>query len=322
MVLHTPKGQINYPCFLPVTTFGKKFHLDEVVRPYISRFAPAIMVSHFYAQGISTQKLPVFIDSGGFASLFKDSKIYHLPDGTHGIQTREESHITPESVLDFQEKNADIAASLDFIIPPEMNPEDGRTLQNWSVENAIWALHQKKRNSLKLFASIHAWDRQSMYDILQKLLPLPFDGFALGGMVPRIRTPKIIFELVTAFRELETKRPLHLFGIGLPRLVKALFDYGVSSVDSSNYVRQAASKRYLLPEKGEYVLLDERIDPVTLCPCRICQQFSIDYLALEGELNNLALALHNLSSTITYLETGDTNGTRRSDLYPTQQAQG
>jgi tRNA-guanine family transglycosylase len=96
-----------------------------------------------------------------------------------------------------------------------------------------------------------------MLRILDSLLPLPFHGFALGGMVARIRKPKTIFELVKAFREVEPQRPLHLFGVGVPRLVKALFEYGVSSVDSSNYVQHSANKRYLLPTTGQYVEIDE-----------------------------------------------------------------
>jgi tRNA-guanine family transglycosylase len=306
--LKTSKGNIQYPCFLPVTTFGNRFPLDTMVRPYINRLSPVIMVSHFYAQEMIPLNLPIFIDSGGFASLFKGSEICHCSNGSHGIRTREDSNITPESVLAFQEEKADIAATLDFIIGPNVSSEEAKTLQQWTVENAIWAIETRNRDSMKLFASIQAWDRKSMIQILEKLLTFPFDGFALGGMVPRIRTPRVIFELVKAFRELEPHRPLHIFGIGSPRLVKALFDYGVSSVDSSNYVRNAASKRYLLPGKGEYVNIDETLEPAELCPCRACQQFSMGYLALEGELNNMALALHNLTATMSFLKIGGIDG--------------
>lgn len=307
-VLQTSKGDIQYPCFMPVTTFGGKFPLDEIVRPYLIRFTQALMVSHFYAQKMTQQKLPVFIDSGGFASLFKGSRVLHLPDGTYGIQSRDETLITPESVLKFQEKHADIAATLDFIITPDTAAEDGIQFQDWTIANAKWALRHKKRKDLKLFAALQAWDRASMHRILETLRPLPFDGFALGGMVPRIRKAKTIFELVAAFRELEPQRPLHLFGIGSPRLVKSLYDYGVSSVDSSNYTQQAASKRYLLPSKGQYVQIDESLDPIKTCSCNICQQFSRNYLLLEGELNNMALALHNLLATFSYLQIGKHNG--------------
>lgn len=303
-LMKTTKGEIKFPAYFPVTTFGGKFPLDEVVRPYLQRFAEAVMVSHFYAEKIIPQHLPVFIDSGGFASLFKESRMIDLADGTYGIQSRDGTLITPKSVLEFQERHADIAATLDFIISPENSVEDGRRLQNWTIANAKWALANRKQKKMKIFASLQAWDQESMHRILDALLHLPFDGFALGGMVPRIRKPKAIFELVTAFREMEPRRPLHLFGIGAPRLVKALSEYGISSVDSSNFVQQAASKRYLLPSTGQYVQMDSNFDPADNCPCKVCQQFSRAYLALEGELNTMALALHNLAATFSYLQVG------------------
>lgn len=306
--LETSKGTVQYPAFFPVTTFGGKFPLDEIARPYLKRFTQAIMVSHFYAQNIKEQHLPVFIDSGGFASIFKDSKIIHLEDGTYGIESRDGTQITPASVLSFQEKHAEIGATLDFIIPPDSSIEDCKRLQDRTIANAKWAISISQRKKMKLFASVHAWDRKSMHRILESLLPLPFDGFALGGMIPRIRKPKTIFELVTAFRELEPNRPLHLFGVGVPPLVKALFEYGVNSVDSSNYVQQAATKRYLLPSKGQYVQMDEHVDPAETCPCSVCQYFTRSYLLLEGELNNMALALHNLAATFSYLKIGSNHG--------------
>ena len=314
-VLKTAKGPVPLPAFFPVTTFGAKFPLDEVVRPHLARFAHAIMVSRFYADKLHPQHLPVFIDSGGFASLFKGSKPLHFSNGTHGIQTRDGSIITPESVLTFQEQYAEIAATLDFIVSPGTAVEEGRSLQDWTIANAMWALAHRKRDDLKLFASLQAWNADSMRGILDRLLPLPFDGFALGGMVPRVRKPKVIFELIAVFREMEPQRPLHVFGVGSPSLVKALFKHGVSSVDSSNFVRQAASKRYLLPDSGQYVTITGDLNPAYVCSCGVCSQFSRDYLALEGELNNMALALHNLAATFNYLEIGADYGTKPQHLH-------
>ena len=132
------------------------------------------MVSHFYAEKITPQHLPVFIDSGGFASLFKDSRIFDLADGTYGIQTRDGTLITPTSVLNFQEKHADIAATLDFIISPETSVEDGKFIQDRTIANAKWALANRKQKKMKLFASIHAWDGESMHRILESLITPSF----------------------------------------------------------------------------------------------------------------------------------------------------
>ena len=119
-------------------------------------------------------------------------------------------------------------------------------------------------------------------------------------MVPRLKQPETIFDIVSGIRRVDDRRPLHVFGIGTPTLAKALFDHGVDSVDSSSFVRSAVSKRYLHPSFGKYVDLCEIAAPRDVCPCRICQTFNGDYLGLEGELNNMALALHNLAASITY----------------------
>jgi hypothetical protein len=34
--LATSHGEITFPCFMPVTTFGYKCQLDEVLRPYLT----------------------------------------------------------------------------------------------------------------------------------------------------------------------------------------------------------------------------------------------------------------------------------------------
>lgn len=73
-----------------------------------------------------------------------------------------------------------------------------------------------------------------------------------------------------------------------------LFDAGVSSTDSSTYVRQAISGRYLDPESGKFKSIDEIQRPGDLCACAVCRTFDQEYLALEGSLNRMALALHNL----------------------------
>jgi helicase len=68
-----------------------------------------------------------------------------------------------------------------------------------------------------------------------------FDGFAIGGLVPRAQDSELIVSIVEAVRTVTEERPLHVFGLGKPDLLPALYDAGVTSVDSSSYVQYAAS---------------------------------------------------------------------------------
>ena len=298
--LQTETGNLQFPAFLPVTTFGGKFPLDEILRPHLARFSVSVMVSHHYGQKMKTPACPItFIDSGGFASLFQSST-FEERDGRFCIRTGEESLLDPLDVLAFQTKHAQIGATLDFIIPPDLAADQAKQRQEWTLRNAVWAI-QNLESDLRVFGSIQAWDFDSAARLASQLAPHPFSGFALGGMVPRISKSQVIFDCVAGIRSIDSKRPLHVFGIGTPRLIKSLFEHGVDSVDSSSYVRSAVSGRYLDPESGNYVSISEVESPRDRCGCRVCQTFDREYLQLEGELNTMALALHNLIATMRFL---------------------
>ena len=48
--LKTTHGTISFPTFMPVTTYGDKYPLDQMVQPYLKRTSQCLMVSHYYAQ--------------------------------------------------------------------------------------------------------------------------------------------------------------------------------------------------------------------------------------------------------------------------------
>jgi tRNA-guanine family transglycosylase len=257
-----------------------------------------MLASLHYAGSLeATWHRPLFIDSGGFASLMAGACIIDL-GGCFGIETAKGSLINPGEVLSMQEELADIGATLDFIIPPSMPVAEARGHQDFTIRNSLWALHQRVRADLLLFASIQAWDAPSARYIMRRLVSHSFDGFALGGMIPRLSNPDLIVEIVGAIREIETARPLHVFGVGSPTIMRHLFDAGVDSTDSSTYVRQAVSGRYLDPSSMTYRPVTEITRPRDCCPCAVCRTFGVEYLSLEGPLNRMALALHNLHALL------------------------
>src|SRR6476646_10325522 len=110
--LNTAHGQIRFPAYVPVTTVGERYPLDDLVRPYLPRLAPAVMVSFHYARQMKERpSLPLLIDSGGFASLFQNSKVNVL-GGLGVLETTLEGAketLHPREVLEFQEQHADVA---------------------------------------------------------------------------------------------------------------------------------------------------------------------------------------------------------------------
>ena len=297
------KGQqIALPTFFPVTTFGGKFPLDDLVRPYLPRFAPGIMVSYHYAKKM--KKRPqgvVFVDSGGFASLFEGSKSVDHENFTV-ITTKEGDEITPPDVLTFQEKHADIGATVDFLIPPDTPQDEAKRRQAQTLKNALWAVSARTRPNFMLFASIQAWDAASAMHMTQALASHPFDGYALGGMVPRISKPNEIIEIIRAIRSVDPVRPLHIFGIGSPALMLKLIAAGADSFDSSSFVRAAVDGKQLHPSELVWQKISEDHGGRTNCVCPVCQKFDTEYQQLESESNRMALALHNLSTIASALQ--------------------
>src|SRR5262249_16382580 len=142
--------------------------------------------------------------------------------------------------LDFQEEYADVAFTLDFPISPSMDLREARRRKKLTIENACWALENRRRKDMLLYACVQGWDAESYRACATAYAFLPFDGIAIGGLVPRVSDFASVLAIVDVVRAAVPDKPLHVFGLGKPGLVGRLFQRGVHSVDSSSYVKLAA----------------------------------------------------------------------------------
>jgi queuine/archaeosine tRNA-ribosyltransferase len=241
--LQTRSGKLVFPQYVPVTTYGQKYPLDNLVRPFLPRLARAVMVSFHYAQNAKEHPgVPMLVDSGGFASLFEwatvreESGLGHIE--LNQLEQRET--LTPSAVLDFQEKVADVAFTLDFPIPPALAAVEGPLRQRLTIANALWASHNRRRRDLPLYACVQGWDLESYLSCSAAYVGAPFEGVAVGGLVPRARDRELVLAVVKEVRRQHPDKALHVFGLGQPGLVSQLFEAGADSVDSSAYVKLAA----------------------------------------------------------------------------------
>ncbi len=246
--LSTARGKIPFPAYLPVTTFGKKYPLDDLIRPYLPRLAAAVMVSYYYAQQMEPEQrpnLPMWVDSGGFAALFEGAKILKKRDVglleiTNGDVVQS---LHPKDILAFQEAHADVALTLDFPIPPSLGLKESQRRQRLTIANALWALANRRRQDLRLYACIQAWDVASAQACAEAYAGKGFDGVALGGLVPRAKDADLVLSMVRAVREVVGDLPIHVLGLGNPKLLTQIYEAGADSVDSSSYVQYAANGR-------------------------------------------------------------------------------
>jgi helicase len=184
----------------------------------------------------------MLVDSGGFASLFERARVVEINGlGAIEINVEEEvDRIEPREVLEFQERVADVAFTLDFPIPPGMEREEAERRLDLTIRNALWAAENRRRRDLPLYAVVQGLELEDYVRCADAFRTVRFDGIAIGGLVPRIRNERLIFDLISAVRAVQPMLPLHVFGLGKPSLVARLFKAGVDSVDSSAYVKLAA----------------------------------------------------------------------------------
>ncbi len=245
--LITRRSVIRFPAYIPVTTFGDKYPLDKLVQPYLPRLAQAAMVSFHYARQMSEPlRLPLMVDSGGFASLFEGTRV--VKSGKLGIlkisREGQAETIHPRDVLDLQEKIADVAFTLDFPIPPGMDEREAQKRQQLTIANAHWALANRRRKDLPLFACVQGWNVASARHCARAYAEQHcLMGSPLAGLCRGARDLKKVLAIIEAVRIEIGDLPLHVFGLGKPEMVDHLFRAGVDSVDSSSYIKLAADGR-------------------------------------------------------------------------------
>lgn len=261
MEVITRHGTVRMPSYLPVTTFGDAYPLDDVIRPYLPRLADCLMVSYHYAKQMKSRPdQPLFIDSGGFAMLLPGARIEERADGTAAIRIttdEAEDYVAPEDVLAFQEQVADFGAPLDFPIPPACDIDEARRRQRLTIANAKWALANQK-TAMRLFGCVQGWDVESYVDCARQLLEAGYSDVAIGGLVPRLRDKNLVLTIV---REIAALKPclLHAFGVGEPDMARQVIAAGATSVDSSSYVRAAADGKCWDGTALEYPSVFERV---------------------------------------------------------------
>ena len=110
--LTTRSGIVRLPAFVPVTTFGR-FPLDDLIRPFLPRLAPSVLVSAEGLDGpVAPLGVPLWVDSGGFAALRAEARV--VRDGDLGVIVDGSRRLGPPEVLELQEACADVAFTLDL----------------------------------------------------------------------------------------------------------------------------------------------------------------------------------------------------------------
>jgi len=318
--LITPHGRVSTPVFLPV---GSQGAVKTLTPEEIKDIGIAMVVAntyHLYLRpGISViEKMgglhkfmgwdrAILTDSGGY-QVFSLSSLRQVSD--EGIIFRShidgsEHHITPESIIQFQETlGADIIMVLDECPAHDDSFE--------KVQRAMSRTHQwaercqkcQKPSDQALYAIVQGGifpqlRRQSA----EYLTSLDFPGYAIGGLSlgePKRVTLAMVEEIVAL---LPQNKPRYLMGVGSPEDIIEAVARGVDMFDSALPTRVARNGA-LFTWQGRhniqntvYSQMEEPVVPG--CDCYTCRTFSAAYLHHLFNCDELLAyrlaTIHNLS---------------------------
>lgn len=215
-----------------------------------------------------------FVDSGGF--LYRKYKLT----------------IKADKILEIQEKmGADIASTLDYPIKCKAMSEN--TNISKTIENAKIAASLKKDKDMLLFASVNGYDPMVLRNAIKHLKKhAEFDGFAIGSLMPRYSSYRLLVDLILAAKLEAKEAPIHVYGLGSPLVTPLLIYLGVDSFDSSYFIIASGKRNYAIPGYGRVTFNDLQRFESLPCECDICQKHSINELRKSRKL----LTLHNLST--------------------------
>jgi queuine tRNA-ribosyltransferase len=324
-VVHTPRGDIETPVFMPVGTLGavKAMTMNEVASPPIDasiilgntyhlylRPGMDVIEAHGGLHGFCGWSRPILTDSGGFQvfSLAEQKKLEAIDDD--GVTFR--SHIdgslhrfTPERSMEIQATlGSDIAMVFDECAPAgAADDAHERAL----VRTTTWAercLAFSRPNGQALFGIVQGGiDLERRRRHLAALREMPFDGLALGGLSVGESFDDMARVLDSIAHEMPDNRPRYLMGVGKPRDLSCGVAAGIDMFDCVLPTRNARNGS-LFTSEGRLVVkhaahrLDTR-PPDPACDCETCQTTSRAYLrhlylSNEASYNRLA-TLHNLT---------------------------
>ncbi len=326
-VFHTPHGDIETPCFMPV---GTQATVKAMTPRDLKEVGAGIILSNTYhlylrpghelvreAGGLHAfigWDRPILTDSGGF-------QVFSLGDNTRimedGVEFR--SHIngsrhffTPESVMEVEQAlGADIAMCFDECAP---YPSDHNYTRAAMERTHRWAERCK---------AAHTREDQALFGIVQggmykdlriesakAISDMDFIGHGIGGL--SVGEPKeIMYDMLENMMPYMPKeKPRYLMGVGSP---DCLIEGAIRGVDMFDCVLQTRIARngLALTRFGKRMLRNNEFAhdfaPIEDgCECYACKNFTRAYIRHLIKAKEILAAhlitMHNLHFTLQLME--------------------
>ncbi len=248
--IHTSRGSINTPAFMPVGTQGtvKGIFTDDILQTnteiilgntYHLLLRPGVKTIEKFngLHNFMNWKKPILTDSGGYQimSLSKFNKIdlklgaifnSHL-DGKKIILSPEKSIQVQKSI------NSDIIMVLDEC--PKLT-SDKKILSKAIDVSTNWAKRSKTEFGNDKSKALFGIAQGGLYkelriESIQKLIDINFDGYAMGGLAVGEKQLEMFKILNETTDYLPKEKPRYLMGVGTPSDILGAVKEGIDMFD-------------------------------------------------------------------------------------------
>lgn len=317
--LSTAHGTVETPTFMPVGTLGAvkamaPWELEELGAEIILgntyhlalRPGADVIARHGGLHAFGGWKRAILTDSGGF-QIFSLNSLCRI--GEDGVEFK--SHIDgsrhffrPEDVIALQETfGVDVAMVLDECVAADARPDEVVRAMERTTRWARRAMDARTRDDQHVFAIVQGgMDRSLRERSAAELVPMGFDGYAVGGLSVGERRDLTHSVARHTVELLPEDRPRYLMGVGTPDELVRFVAMGFDMFDCVMPTRNARNGT-VFTSRGKLAIrnAEHREDTAPLdpeCACVACRRFSrsfIRHLFVSGEiLAARLLTTHNL----------------------------
>lgn len=289
-IIETPTRSLETPAFFPVNNFGSSGNDNT---PHYWEDIPDMNTMMVNAYHIRESYVWGKLQNDGLHRHYSKDGVFFADSG--GFQAkRHQLAIDPLKILRAQESiGADIASTLDMPVFPDdtIYQETHASAIRSSTQNALFAIKNREREDMKIFATIHGNDTKVMINMIDYLnKKANFDGFAIGGLVKKRTDFHKVIDLVYAVRKKIGDKPLHIFGLGGVSMIPLLVYVGADTFDSSAFLTAGSNRIYFRPGRNHTEFQNMKETSYLPCICPVCSNHSFKEVQSERSL----IGMHNL----------------------------
>jgi queuine tRNA-ribosyltransferase len=317
--LTSNRAVVETPAFMPVGSLGNVRSLEA---DDLEKMGYGLILNNSYhlylrpghkviaelggLHAFTTWPGAILTDSGGF-QVFSLAKFCKVTDEGATFQSHIDGSahfISPERAIEIQEAlGADIIMAFDQCVAL---PSSEDRVREAARRTLLWArrcLDAHRRPEQALFGIVQGGLNSALrVESARDLVPLGFDGFAIGGLSVGEEKPDMYRILDVTVPELPSSKARYLMGVGMPEdLVEGvargidLFDCVVPSRHGRTGWLFTATGTVLI-KQARYVRDETPVDEA--CPCPVCRRYSRAYLhhvfTVKEMLGARLNTIHNL----------------------------